>query len=88
MFLCNFSYFHWSTCSAGEYHFKADNWDCLSNNPFNKTTLAGNWTYIEGDVSKYSFSLDDQCRMEFGDGFGFCESFQVIFILSSFPSWQ
>ena len=66
------SYFHWSSCSAGEYHFKSNGWKCAFNYPY---TLK-NATFI-GDVIEYTYSLDDQCRMEFGEGFRFCRSFQV-----------
>ena len=66
------SYFHWSTCSAGEYHYKSSGWKCAFNYPH---TLK-NATFI-GDVIEYTYSLDDQCRMEFGDGFKFCRSFQL-----------
>ncbi len=67
-----FSYFHWSPCSAREYHAKADSWTCMSNYP---EDLA-NATFI-GNAIEYTYSLDDQCRMEFGQGFGFCKSFQA-----------
>ena len=68
-----FSYFHWSSCSAREYHFKSSRWNCLVNYPVDDK----NATFI-GDVIEYTFSLDDQCRMEFGEGFQFCTSFQVL----------
>ena len=74
-FLCNFSYFHWSSCSAGEYHFKSNNWKCMNNYPHFSMTNA---TFI-GEIIEYTYSLDDQCRMEFGQGFKFCRSFQVNF---------
>ena len=35
-----------------------------------------NATFI-GEIIEYTYSLDDQCRMEFGQGFTFCRSFQV-----------
>ena len=74
-----FSYFHWSTCSSGEYHFKSNGWKCTFNYPY---TLK-NATFI-GNVIEYTYSLDDQCRMEFGEGFKFCTSFQVRFIFLTF----
>ena len=42
----------------------------------NYPASAKNATFI-GNVVEYSYSLDDQCRMEFGEGFGFCKSFQA-----------
>ena len=68
-----FSYFHWSSCSAGEYHYKSNNWKCMNNYPHFSMTNA---TFI-GEIIEYTYSLDDQCRMEFGQGFKFCRSFQV-----------
>ena len=38
-----------------------------------------NATFI-GEIIEYTYSLDDQCRMEFGQGFKFCRSFQVSLI--------
>ena len=67
-----FSYFHWSSCSANEYHHKSSTWTCMHIYPH----AAKNATFI-GDVIEYTYSLDDQCRMEFGKGFKFCRSFQV-----------
>ena len=39
-----------------------------------------NATFI-GEIIEYTYSLDDQCRMEFGQGFKFCRSFQVTFLI-------
>ena len=75
LILFDFSYFHWSSCSAGEYHFKSNNWKCMNNYPHFSMTNA---TFI-GEIIEYTYSLDDQCRMEFGQGFKFCRSFQVNF---------
>ena len=33
MVAATFSYFHWSSCSAGEYHFKSNEWKCMKNKP-------------------------------------------------------
>ncbi|KAG7159640.1 A disintegrin and metalloproteinase with thrombospondin motifs 14-like 2, partial [Homarus americanus] len=64
-----FSRFHWSKCSKTEYHTKAHDWSCLLNKPQwkNATTVLS--------TIKYQYSLDDQCRMEFGEGYGLCSSF-------------
>ena len=40
-----------------------------------------NATFI-GEIIEYTYSLDDQCRMEFGQGFKFCRSFQVSLIIA------
>jgi hypothetical protein len=76
------SYFHWSSCSAGEYHYKSNGWKCAFNYPH----TVKNATFI-GDIIEYTYSLDDQCRMEFGEGYRFCRSFQVlkIFVVKKNP---
>ena len=45
----------------------------MENYPHSSMTNA---TFI-GEVIEELYSLDDQCRMEFGQGFEFCRSFQV-----------
>jgi len=72
MVAATFSYFHWSSCSAGEYHYKSDEWKCLRNKP----KKGGNYTLITEKI-EYEYSLDDQCGMEFDRGFSFCRSFQL-----------
>ena len=71
IFICS-SYFHWSPCSAGEYHFMSSQWTCMERYPFG----VENATFIDNSVD-FAYSLDEQCRMEFGEGFNFCTSFQV-----------
>lgn len=66
-----FSYFHWSSCSAGEYHFHSSTWSCLQDTPLSK-----NAQFISNRI-EFAYSLDEQCRMEFGEGFKFCSSFQL-----------
>ena len=71
MVAATFSYFHWSSCSAGEYHYKvrdgtcldlihyftlqSDEWKCLRNKP----KKGGNYTLITEKI-EYEYSLDDQ----------------------------
>lgn len=61
-----FSRFHWSSCSRSEYHTKSKNWSCLTNRP-----QWENATTVHSTIH-YQYSLDDQCRMEFGEGYGLC----------------
>ena len=67
-----FSYFHWSSCSAGEYHFRSNQWSCMRNKP----KSIHNFTFISEKI-EYDYSLDDQCKMEFDKGYSFCRSFQL-----------
>lgn len=68
MVAATFSYFHWSSCSAGEYHYKvackkngkpkffqSDEWKCMRNKP----KRGGNYTLITEKI-EYEYSLDDQ----------------------------
>ncbi|XP_068213215.1 A disintegrin and metalloproteinase with thrombospondin motifs 3-like [Palaemon carinicauda] len=64
-----FSRFHWSQCSKKEYHAKAADWSCMFNKPQWK-----NATKISSSI-QYQYSLDDQCRMEFGEGYTLCRSY-------------
>ncbi|CAL4063966.1 unnamed protein product, partial [Meganyctiphanes norvegica] len=65
-----FSRFHWSSCSKKEYHDKASRWKCLQDPP------AWNATKVSSKI-QYQYSLDDQCRMEFGEGFALCGAFST-----------
>ena len=47
-------------------------WTCMERYPFG----VENATFIDNSVD-FAYSLDEQCRMEFGEGFNFCTSFQV-----------
>ena len=46
----------------------------MSNFPRNTNS---NETIFIGNAIDYTYSLDDQCRMEFGEGFAFCSTFEV-----------
>ncbi|XP_057370656.1 A disintegrin and metalloproteinase with thrombospondin motifs 16-like isoform X2 [Daphnia carinata] len=72
MVAATFSRFHWSRCTHWEYHFKQHNWKCLKNQPSVNT----NATIVQSAI-QYSYSLDEQCRMEFGEGYFLCRSFAL-----------
>lgn len=50
----------------------SDDWHCLQNPP----RFPNNVTFVSNSFH-HAYTLDEQCRMEFGDGFRFCNSFQV-----------
>jgi hypothetical protein len=52
MVAATFSYFHWSSCSAGEYHYKAGQWACMQQPPQPTTN---NYTFI-GERIEYEYS--------------------------------
>ncbi|KAJ8672549.1 hypothetical protein QAD02_003808 [Eretmocerus hayati] len=69
MVAANFHNFHWSPCSRKEFHRKARHWTCLLNRPNNDASKAA-------DDPSEIFSMDEQCRMEFGEGYGRCRSME------------
>ncbi|XP_058799241.1 A disintegrin and metalloproteinase with thrombospondin motifs 1-like [Phymastichus coffea] len=69
MVAATFHNFHWSTCSRKEFHGRAKHWSCLGNEP--RASSAEN---ARNSPHMQMFSMDDQCRMEFGEGYGRCRS--------------
>ena len=67
-----FNYFHWSSCSANEYHLKSNGWKCMENYPHSSMTNA---TFI-GEVIEELYSLDDQCRMNLAKDSNSVEAFR------------
>ncbi|CAG9769262.1 unnamed protein product [Ceutorhynchus assimilis] len=72
MVSATFSKFSWSACSKREYKEKIGNWSCLSNAPLTKDEIMLNATL------QTAFSMDEQCRMEFGEGYLMCRAFDII----------
>ncbi|KAK0097204.1 hypothetical protein PV326_002939 [Microctonus aethiopoides] len=68
MVAATFHRFHWSSCSREEYHRRVKQWTCLNNYPGIK-----NVTVLK-EMFHDSFTMDEQCRMEFGDGYELCRS--------------
>ncbi|XP_024943397.1 A disintegrin and metalloproteinase with thrombospondin motifs 3 [Cephus cinctus] len=71
MVAATFHRFHWSTCSKREFHHRAKQWSCLLNAPDNT-----NATDLKATLQD-TFTMDEQCRMEFGDGYSLCRSFDL-----------
>ncbi|KAJ3646138.1 hypothetical protein Zmor_023740 [Zophobas morio] len=67
-----FHQFSWSQCSRSEFKKIVKKWKCLSNSP------AGLNEIVLNDTLQNAFSMDEQCRMEFGDGFSLCRAFDII----------
>ncbi|XP_011305671.1 A disintegrin and metalloproteinase with thrombospondin motifs 2 isoform X2 [Fopius arisanus] len=68
MVAATFHRFHWSSCSRREFIHRAKEWKCLNNPP-----SIGNLTQLKS-TSHETFTMDEQCRMEFGNGFHLCNS--------------
>ncbi|XP_069685429.1 A disintegrin and metalloproteinase with thrombospondin motifs 1-like [Periplaneta americana] len=71
MVSATFHRFSWSTCSKREFHTKAAQWPCLRNQP-----KIGNATHLNSTLQA-TFSMDEQCRMEFGDGYSLCRTLNL-----------
>ncbi|XP_034952483.1 A disintegrin and metalloproteinase with thrombospondin motifs 2-like [Chelonus insularis] len=62
-----FHRFHWSPCSRKEFYHRSKQWECMNNPPsFN------NSTHLKTTL-RDTFTMDEQCRMEFGDGYELCK---------------
>ncbi|KAL1491581.1 hypothetical protein ABEB36_012156 [Hypothenemus hampei] len=72
MVSATFSKFSWSSCSKKEYNDKVGNWTCLLNSPRTSEEILLNSTL------QTTFSMDEQCRVEFGDGYLMCRAFDII----------
>ncbi|KAH1022499.1 hypothetical protein HUJ04_011892 [Dendroctonus ponderosae] len=76
MVSATFSKFSWSKCSQREYKQKVGNWTCLFNAPRSNGEIPLNATL------QTVFSMDEQCRMEFGEGtsssYLMCRAFDII----------
>ncbi|XP_076243278.1 A disintegrin and metalloproteinase with thrombospondin motifs 3 [Calliopsis andreniformis] len=67
-----FHRFYWSPCSKKEFHRRVRRWSCLLNKPKHESS-----TQLKATVRE-TFTMDEQCRMEFGDGYELCKSFEVV----------
>ncbi|XP_019875502.2 A disintegrin and metalloproteinase with thrombospondin motifs 2 [Aethina tumida] len=67
-----FNKFVWSDCSKREYKKLYQKWTCLSNRP-----QGGEGIKLNATLHNF-FSMDEQCRMEFGDGYKMCRAFDIV----------
>ncbi|XP_015434707.1 PREDICTED: A disintegrin and metalloproteinase with thrombospondin motifs 3-like [Dufourea novaeangliae] len=72
MVAATFHHFYWSSCSKKEFHRRIKRWSCLLNKPTYDSS-----TPLKATIRE-TFTMDEQCRMEFGDGYELCKSFDVM----------
>ncbi|XP_054016241.1 A disintegrin and metalloproteinase with thrombospondin motifs 3-like isoform X1 [Hylaeus anthracinus] len=72
MVAATFHHFYWSACSKKEFHRRVRRWSCLLNKPKRDSS-----TPLKATVRE-TFTMDEQCRMEFGEGYELCKSFDVV----------
>nr|XP_022919274.1 A disintegrin and metalloproteinase with thrombospondin motifs 2-like [Onthophagus taurus] len=72
-----FHKFMWSECSKKEFHEKIKSFQCLMNKPIS----TGNEIPLNGSL-QFAFTMDEQCRVEFGDGYSLCRSFDIVEVCS------
>lgn len=65
--------FAWSTCSKQQFHDKSKKWWCLHERSGDEGVELGG----AKEISNYVFTMDEQCRTEFGEGFSVCKSVKV-----------
>ncbi|XP_044095634.1 A disintegrin and metalloproteinase with thrombospondin motifs 14 isoform X1 [Neovison vison] len=66
-----FHRFHWSRCSKVELSRYLPSYDCLLDDPFVPT-----WPRPQ-DLPGVDYSMDEQCRFDFGSGYHTCSAFQT-----------
>ncbi|XP_050578242.1 A disintegrin and metalloproteinase with thrombospondin motifs 3-like isoform X3 [Bombus affinis] len=71
MVAATFHHFYWSPCSKKEFHRRVRRWSCLSNKPKHDGLSQLR------DTIRETFTMDEQCRMEFGEGYEHCKTFDV-----------
>ncbi|XP_048854752.1 A disintegrin and metalloproteinase with thrombospondin motifs 3 isoform X2 [Brienomyrus brachyistius] len=66
-----FHRYHWSICSGQELKKYIHSYDCLLDDPF-----MHDWPQIP-ELPGMNYSMDDQCRFDFGVGYKICTSFRT-----------
>ncbi|XP_076647528.1 A disintegrin and metalloproteinase with thrombospondin motifs 1 [Halictus rubicundus] len=72
MVAATFHHFYWSACSKKEFHRRVRRWSCLLNKP-----AYGSSGPLKASIRE-TFTMDEQCRVEFGEGYKLCKSFDVV----------
>ncbi|XP_013383070.1 A disintegrin and metalloproteinase with thrombospondin motifs 3 isoform X2 [Lingula anatina] len=67
-----FSRYYWSSCSAHELKLRFHEYTCLDDNPFRPPTAS------VADPMGQNWDMDEQCRQEFGEGYGLCKAFHHV----------
>ncbi|XP_059056754.1 A disintegrin and metalloproteinase with thrombospondin motifs 1-like [Achroia grisella] len=65
--------FAWSSCSREQFHDKSKKWWCLHQRSHDEGVELGGAKAL----SNYVFTMDEQCRTEFGEGYSICRSVKV-----------
>ncbi|XP_052740736.1 A disintegrin and metalloproteinase with thrombospondin motifs 3 isoform X1 [Bicyclus anynana] len=63
----------WSSCSKQQFHEKSKKWWCLHERSQDEGVELGG----AKELSNYVFTMDEQCRTEFDEGFSVCKSVKV-----------
>ncbi|XP_069877014.1 A disintegrin and metalloproteinase with thrombospondin motifs 14 isoform X2 [Dipodomys merriami] len=66
-----FHRFHWSRCSKLELSRYLPSYDCLLDDPFERT-----WP-LPPELPGINYSMDEQCRFDFGTGYHTCLAFRT-----------
>ncbi|KAI9522126.1 A disintegrin and metalloproteinase with thrombospondin motifs 3, partial [Dissostichus eleginoides] len=66
-----FHRYHWSMCSGQELKRYIHTYDCLLDDPFKH-----DWPQLP-ELPGINYSMDEQCRFDFGVGYKICTSFRT-----------
>ncbi|KAK2720886.1 hypothetical protein QYM36_004690, partial [Artemia franciscana] len=72
MVASTFNRFHWSKCTQDEMRAKEKLWLCMDSPPKKNS----NAILVNASI-EFNYSLDEQCRMEFGEGYALCKTFAM-----------
>ncbi|PWA24159.1 hypothetical protein CCH79_00016279 [Gambusia affinis] len=74
-----FHRYHWSMCSGQELKRYIHTYDCLLDDPFKH-----DWPQLP-ELPGINYSMDEQCRFDFGVGYKICTSVSRSLKLSIYP---
>ncbi|KAI5637407.1 reprolysin (M12B) family zinc metalloprotease domain-containing protein [Phthorimaea operculella] len=63
----------WSKCSKEQFHEKKKKWWCLHERSQDEGVVLGG----AKELSNFVFTMDEQCRTEFGEGYSVCKTVKV-----------
>ncbi|XP_045535080.1 A disintegrin and metalloproteinase with thrombospondin motifs 3 [Papilio machaon] len=71
--LATMHHFSWSSCSKEQFHEKSKKWWCLHERSQDEGVELGG----AKELANFHFTMDEQCRTEFGEGFSVCKSIKM-----------
>ena len=67
----NYKRYFWSRCSRSYLTNQVEQYSCLNDNPWQKPETSSQKPW---KTTERSYSLDEQCRFDFGEGYSVCKN--------------